>query len=118
MVELVAAATKLSEVLAESQREVLQRADAFNSADSLRWRTCTQWLIATNLVLVAVAAWLGWLLWLEHGVTRQMAADAGSDAMENRTILLEHDAKFERLELSNERTKKALDAIADLMAKP
>lgn len=60
MAELVAANTKLSEVLAESQREVIANVGSLNADDTARLReTCHKQRIM-NWVLVAVIVVGGW----------------------------------------------------------
>lgn len=111
MVSLVAQTTRLSEVLLESQREILTRADSFNSGEAGRWRVCAQWMIALNIGLVIVGAVGAYLL-----VHRMDAVEASGVVA--ATEALNANAKADVLELKlddqaefNETVLKAFEEI-------
>ena len=90
--EMVTATVRLSEVLAQTQSELLARADTFNTGEAASWRRCAHWMIALNIGLVIVGAVGAYLL-----VHRMDAVEASGVVA--ATEALNANAKADALEL-------------------
>lgn len=71
--ELVTANTRLSEVLARTQSELIAKADSFNTGEAASWRRVAHWMMAFNIGLLIIGFVLGYLL-----VSRMDAVEASS----------------------------------------
>jgi hypothetical protein len=89
---LIQANVSLSEVLAQSQREVLARADSFNTGEAASWRRACHWMMALNIGLIIVGAVGAYLL-----VHRMDAVEASGVVA--ATEALNANAKADALEL-------------------
>lgn len=103
---LIQANVSLSEVLAQSQREVLARADSFNTGEAASWRRACHWMMALNIGLVIVGAVGAYLL-----VHRMDAVEASGVVA--ATEALNANAKADALELKLDNQMKFNKAVAD-----
>jgi hypothetical protein len=98
VVELVAANTRLSEVLAESHREVLAKSETINSARADRLEVLVQWLCVCVAVLIAFGVIGGIWVYRELDAAKAEAMRATSEVLDTQTRVRYLEIKVDSLE--------------------